>query len=328
MKKVSALVLCVASGVSLANEYDEAQRFALQSQAQSLQMLQSFDKNTLPNFNENPSETSLKPSNHGELESRGEQYNQVNEQAREINEQATTYQEKPLEQEVQTKAQHDYNQAENTPVSGACSDGSCIEVKPEESDDAGMGAVELGALGDMARDFRDDQSKGQSIGVFGAENIACRERWGDVIYDYCSSDGGIFRATTAEKKLHVAQDEGRALRVPGFYCSRERKKWGKRKCVEKKQFWCVFQSKLALIVQVQGRSQLGLNFGWVDYHYNASNCSGFTPEQLAQIEFDTPQMQAALNDVMAEYTSKRQLPNPSETSNRIETKVNQQRSFQ
>ena len=54
-------------------------------------------------------------------------------------------------------------------------------------------------------------------------------------------------------------------------------------CVEKKRSYCVFDSKLAQIVQQQGRQwQLGVGFGGA----SSPECRGITVEQLQAINFD------------------------------------------
>lgn len=314
--------LCALSPSLFANDYSEALQFAKEQQAQALQGVSNFDKSSIPNFSETPNEVTLSPSAPGELEEKGRQYTQTNVQAKSTRDAATTFEKTQLDIASQQKAQKVYEQAQKEKPTAPCSDGTCIETHNEVSDDVGTGAVELGALGDMATQVSENQVAANSPGVFGAKNIVCRERWGDVPFDYCTKNGTIFHGTKAEKELHEAQKEGRALRVPGgFFCARERKKWGKRKCVEKKESWCVFQSKLALIVQVQGRRQLGLDFGRVGYRFNRADCKGLTPTQLSQIEFDTPEMSAALNEVVQEYTSRRRLPSKSNSTSKVDDYV-------
>ncbi|MCL4427474.1 MAG: conjugal transfer protein TraN [Deltaproteobacteria bacterium] len=52
-------------------------------------------------------------------------------------------------------------------------------------------------------------------------------------------------------------------------------------CLETMKVYCVFHSLLALIVQEQGRAELGLNFG----SPQNPNCSGLTPTQFQELNF-------------------------------------------
>ncbi|HIF9186999.1 TPA: conjugal transfer protein TraN, partial [Photobacterium damselae] len=46
--------------------------------------------------------------------------------------------------------------------------------------------------------------------------------------------------------------------------------------------YCQFDSKMARIIQEQGRTQIGMNFGSA----KTPQCQGFTPEQMQQMDFD------------------------------------------
>ena len=77
-----------------------------------------------------------------------------------------------------------------------------------------------------------------------------------------------------------AKEEGRAAYV-GTYRAKKI-----LTCVEEKESWCVFPTKLSSIIQIQGRSrQLGINFGWAGGKENEANCRGITPEELERINF-------------------------------------------
>jgi len=52
-------------------------------------------------------------------------------------------------------------------------------------------------------------------------------------------------------------------------------------CLRKQEVWCAFPSKLARIIQKQGRAQLGIGWGTP----KAPSCRGLTPQELARIDF-------------------------------------------
>lgn len=70
----------------------------------------------------------------------------------------------------------------------------------------------------------------------------------------------------------------------GSYCSR--KILGT--CLEKEQQYCCFNSKLAKLINRQGRSQLGLSL---------SDCGGFSQEQLEALDFSTMNFSEFMADV-------------------------------
>jgi conjugal transfer mating pair stabilization protein TraN len=47
-------------------------------------------------------------------------------------------------------------------------------------------------------------------------------------------------------------------------------------CVERKQHYCSFNSVLAKIINVQGKTQMGMN---------VSDCAGLTPDQVSRLDF-------------------------------------------
>jgi len=52
-------------------------------------------------------------------------------------------------------------------------------------------------------------------------------------------------------------------------------------CVTKKESYCCFNSRLAKIINEQGRGQIGKSWGGA----KSPDCSGFTPEQLQSLDF-------------------------------------------
>ena len=64
-------------------------------------------------------------------------------------------------------------------------------------------------------------------------------------------------ACTAEDQLHALRRSQNLCRYVGSYCAKK----GGSACLEKKESWCCFNSRLALVVQTEGRKQLGLGWG-------------------------------------------------------------------
>ena len=69
--------------------------------------------------------------------------------------------------------------------------------------------------------------------------------------------------------------------------------------LDKHHVYCVFPSKLAGIVQIQGRSnQLHINFGQA----KSPNCRGLTPEELERINFKVLDLSALTQEWLARKT--------------------------
>ena len=78
----------------------------------------------------------------------------------------------------------------------------------------------------------------------------------------------------------------------------------------------MFQSKLARIVQEQGRrDQLHISFGKGKY----SNCSGITPEQMQLIRFESINFSEFYNEIH----NKLKTPDVGQTANGITQRLNQ-----
>ncbi len=71
-------------------------------------------------------------------------------------------------------------------------------------------------------------------------------------------------------------------------------------CVEKKQSYCCFNSRLARLVSVEGHAQLGKSWG----SEKNPNCSGFTMEEIALVDFS----KINFNEVLAEFKANIKLP--------------------
>ncbi|MDR0233432.1 MAG: conjugal transfer protein TraN [Zoogloeaceae bacterium] len=71
-------------------------------------------------------------------------------------------------------------------------------------------------------------------------------------------------------------------------------------CEEKREGWCCFPSKLARIIQEQGRTQLGKPWGDPE----EPDCSGFTEEEFQKIDFDKIDFSEFIGDIMKALPSK------------------------
>jgi conjugal transfer mating pair stabilization protein TraN len=186
-----------------------------------------------------------------------------------------------------------------------CSDGQCDLSETEASDDAAEGLSRLGVLAGAASDVASKQVHSGVPAIFTGTNSTCRKVKADV-RDCCKGSYQMTHCSDDEKRLAKAKEEGRAFKV-GKFCAI--KKLGM--CLEEKQSWCVFPTKLAAIIQIQGRySQLGIPFGWAKEEDNKANCRGITPEELERINFSA----LDLSPIEQELMNRKILPQDNHVS--------------
>jgi conjugal transfer mating pair stabilization protein TraN len=113
--------------------------------------------------------------------------------------------------------------------------------------------------------------------------------------DCCGNGGGwgvslsLASCDADEKELAELRSKNRCIQV-GTYCAE--KVLGV--CVRKKTSFCCYGTKLAKIVQEQGKRQLGLGFGSPEH----PECQGLTPEQLSRIDFSQINFSEIFSEVM------------------------------
>ena len=115
------------------------------------------------------------------------------------------------------------------------------------------------------------------------------------VYDCCDGGGNFLHGCSeGEKALQKARQK-KIASFAGRYC-------GKKVlgiCVAHRQTWCVFDSKLARILQEQGRvKQLGITFGSGEH----PNCTGMTPDQLQKLDFRKIDFSEFFEDVKTKAT--------------------------
>lgn len=81
----------------------------------------------------------------------------------------------------------------------------------------------------------------------------------------------------------------------GTYCSKELKLLGAKICIENTKSHCCFNSRLARIINEQGRQQAGKGWG----NPRSPDCSGFTPEQFASLDFSKIDLSEFTAEIMA-----------------------------
>lgn len=100
----------------------------------------------------------------------------------------------------------------------------------------------------------------------------------------------------------------------GSYCNR--RAFGS--CVSRRSSYCCFNSKLARIIQEQGRTQLGLDWGTAE----VPNCEGLTQDQFQQIDFSAVDFSEFVQDIMDNVRMPDVTGIQSDNQQQIERRIN------
>jgi conjugal transfer mating pair stabilization protein TraN len=167
-----------------------------------------------------------------------------------------------------------------------CADRNCLNGLDEEfekSHNFGEAISQLSAVFESAKDFAASfKRKGGNhpmifAGQVGECSMAVLE------FRNCCRDYGwglslkLSDCPEEAERVGVAKGKSQAVYI-GKYCAH--KVLGK--CIEYKKSYCLFSSRLARIIQEQGRAQLGISWGDAE----DPNCRGLTIEELQQLHFD------------------------------------------
>ncbi|HAW1182484.1 TPA: type-F conjugative transfer system mating-pair stabilization protein TraN [Escherichia coli] len=161
-----------------------------------------------------------------------------------------------------------------------CLDGECDKAQSGKSSDFGAAVSQLAALAAAGKDVA--ALNGVDVRAFTGEAKFCRKAAAG--FSNCCKDGGwgqdvgLAKCNSEEKALGKAKEDKLTVSV-GEFCSK--KVLGV--CLQKKRSYCQFDSKLAQIVQQQGRNgQLRIGFGSSKH----PDCRGITVDELQRIKFD------------------------------------------
>lgn len=173
-----------------------------------------------------------------------------------------------------------------------CLDGECDKAKSGKNNDFGQAVAELAALAAAGKDVA--VLNGVDVRAFTGQAKFCKKF--AVGFSNCckdsgwGQDAGLMRCSSDEKALARAKKDMLTVSV-GEFCSK--KVMGV--CLEKKRGYCQFDSKLAQIVQLQGRNgQLHISFGGAD----RPDCRGITVDELQRINFNTLDFTNFMEDLM------------------------------
>jgi len=187
-----------------------------------------------------------------------------------------------------------------------CLNGNCETIEREASTEFKDAVVALHSIGDAGKQFDPN-----NLTVFSGERDTCHKKLFGAAN--CCSGKGVPMLTpalcsAAEKKLDEKDDKGLCYKV-GSYCSD--KVLGV--CVTSKDAYCCFGSKLARILQVQGRAQIGKRWA----KPKDEQCKGFTIAEFQQLDLS----KMDFTEVYAEFTEAARLPDEVSTMADIQQKI-------
>ncbi|WP_241127960.1 conjugal transfer protein TraN [Novosphingobium terrae] len=215
-----------------------------------------------------------------------------------------------------------------------CIDGSCTQLPSPASPDLAKALTAINTMGQAK-----DQFNAEDLSIFDGTATGCHKPLFGLV-NCCAGkvSGALSAASSAaalagmltgnytfllgmatqflvlfmcgqdEMLLDVKDRMGLCTYV-GEYCSEK----ALFVCTTERKTYCCFQSKLARVIQEQGKAQLGLGMGTP----KEPNCSGFTVDQFAQLDLS----KMDFTEVFSDFTSAVSLPNSLQTSTAIQQKV-------
>ncbi|MEZ9201323.1 type-F conjugative transfer system mating-pair stabilization protein TraN [Vibrio splendidus] len=185
-----------------------------------------------------------------------------------------------------------------------CLDGECYVPEPKLNGNFDKSVAALAGLAEAVKDIGDPPK------IFTGKPMKCSKKLAG--FNDCCKDSGWgqdlgAKCSEAEEALGEAKEKGLTLYV-GQYCAK--KVLGV--CTRKKRSYCVYDNKLAKIIQEQGSiQQLGKRLG------SAKNptCAAITPEELGQINFEHIDFKEFYPDMHANTN----LPNFDEIKKRLQS---------
>ncbi len=160
-----------------------------------------------------------------------------------------------------------------------CQSGSCDDTSGAGDSGFDTAVAKLAGLASAAEDVKSDTV---NVKAFSGQAMSCRKAFAG--FSNCCKDSGwgtdAGLAACNSDEMAVGKAKAKKVTVSvGERC--DHKVLGA--CVQKSQVYCVFQGKLARIIQEQGRrDQLGVSFGSGDN----PDCRGITVPELQNINFD------------------------------------------
>ncbi len=166
----------------------------------------------------------------------------------------------------------------------------------EPNDSFSEVATKLAVFEEIKHDLEASQAAdSRQVQIFKGKRMECRKSLADkVTYDCCFSYSGLAKKiglkTCNADELALADMRERGL---CHYIGPQKEKLLDLVKIGETHVFCCFDSKLARILQEQGRDQLAIS--WEKPHH--TNCRGFTLDEISQINFSTLDFGEIYSDV-------------------------------
>jgi len=176
-----------------------------------------------------------------------------------------------------------------------CVQGNCFNTTTTPSTDFGRSVAQLAALTAAGASYSSN-----GIDIFSGTLEHCNNLAVLGFNNCCAASGGkgwgkgLLKSCKPSGKRLVEGRNGGRNHYLGTDCGT--KVFGV--CTRVREWACVFPSKLARIIQEQGRPQIGIGWGFAA----TGNCRGFTPTELQQLDFSIMDLSEFISDIMAQMT--------------------------
>jgi hypothetical protein len=172
-----------------------------------------------------------------------------------------------------------------------CFTGDCTERELEANGELAEALSHLTILKEAQDDIR------ANLGIFKGQGRQCSKNCVG-FRDCCTTGNGwgvslhLSNCSGEEKELAQWREKKRCTLI-GTYCAE--KHLGI--CTRKKTSFCCFGTKLARLINTQGRQQLGIGWG----ELKNPDCRGLTPEELSRLDFSKMDLRELFEDVYAKF---------------------------
>ena len=196
-----------------------------------------------------------------------------------------------------------------------CLDGNCKSQSYEPNNEMAEAITKLSIFQELQKEIKIDD-----LSIFKGDQKKCSRNC--MSFKDCCKKGkgwgvdiGLSDCNVEEKELRIFREKTLCHQV-GTYCHREIL----GQCIEKRTSFCCFPSKIARILQVQGRPQIGLSWGSA----KEPICRGFTVNELTSIDFNKLDLSEIYQEILAKFKDKKPDINGQEVLKNVESRVKDQ----
>jgi conjugal transfer mating pair stabilization protein TraN len=169
-----------------------------------------------------------------------------------------------------------------------CVDGNCFDTSYKPDPNFAKAAAIMMGVTEAGKDF--DPA---STVIFNGQNATCRSTPADILKCCGSSPTGVlpfYGCNQAEKELAIKRGNGQCHDI-GSYCNRR----FLGVCLDRRESYCCFTSKLSRIINVGGHSQVGRGWGSPE----GPDCTGFTANDLQKLDFSKLDLSEFYADIVS-----------------------------